>query len=62
MSPHAFKHGLLSLCDRSDKRLISETVVARYIASKYMDADDDAKADLSRMLRDDLARRESSNE
>lgn len=54
MNPLRFKHGLLRLCDRDDPKLVSETVVARRIASLYIDADDEAKADLSEMLRDDI--------
>lgn len=55
MSPHEFKHGLLSLADKDDPCLISETVIARQIASEYIDADDSTQIDLSNMLREDLA-------
>ena len=55
MSAYEFKYGLLSLADKSDPSLISETVIARHLAAKYIDADEDVQRDCSEMLRQDLA-------
>ena len=51
MSPREFKYGLLRLADSW-----MEGAHARQIAAAYIDASDEAKRDLSDMLRDDLAK------
>lgn len=54
MSAREFKYGLLSLANKDDPALVSESVIARCLAAQYIDADDDTKRDLSEMLRKDL--------
>jgi len=54
MSPREFKYGLLSLADRNDSALISDSVIARNIAAAYIDCSDETKRVLSNMLREDL--------
>jgi len=56
MSPREFKYGLLRLADDGPE-LINECVVARHLASVYIDADEDAQRDCSEMLRQDMAAR-----
>lgn len=56
MSPHAFKHGMLRLArhDPSPRSLVDAETWARHLAARYIDADEDAQRDCSRMLRKDL--------
>ena len=55
MTPREFKYGLLELADPTDKRFISERVIARRLAALYIEAGEDTQQDCSAMLRDDLA-------
>lgn len=62
MSPHEFKYGLLRLADKDDPRFISESVIARNLAAKYIDADENAQRDCSAMLRRDLQALDSDHD
>ena len=55
MSSVEFKYGLLKLADPHDNRLICDRVVARRLASLYIDADEETQFDCSKMLDEDLA-------
>jgi hypothetical protein len=59
MSLREFKYGLLSLADKQDKSLVSESVIARCLAGKYIDADDATKADCTAILSQDLIAQEA---
>ena len=53
MAPREFKRGILRLAEPSIA-LVNDEVVARHLAAAYIDADEEARADCSRMLREDL--------
>lgn len=55
MPANEFKYGLLQLCDDEQKSFITDRTHALRIWAAYIDADDEAKADCTKMLRADLA-------
>lgn len=61
MTAMDFKRGLFMLCDDTQKSFITDRAHAMRIWSAYIDADDAAKADCTKMLQEDLATLNSKN-